>query len=287
MLTIGSISEKLASERKTSSLVWRTFCDSQPAWSPKHFKTVTAGSPRFSQACVKSHQCLQQIQSQVYHLMQLMIGVVPHIGGRWLLICTLLFCGQLNKKFWAKVLPKIQLTETLRIISGSLQRFVLVSGGVNPDRWQTFWVSKLSITGPSATSVEAAYKMLVYEAHQRCKAAGLYPVRPNIARAVALLFHEVVWDQVREKNNAMHVQLQDPRNLVRKKELESQRLDEVMARFGVQLEMHEAPMRKGRLWQGEAAKLHGMCQAVATFVDVSNDAVLTVVGPCTFFVPGG
>lgn len=147
-------------------------------------------------------------------------------------------------------------------------------------------VSKLSITGPSATSVEAAYKMLVYEAHQRCKAAGFYPVRPNIARAVALLFHEVVWNQVREKNNAMHVQLQDPRNLVRKKELESQRLDEVMARFGVQLEMHEAPMRKGRLWQGEAAKLHRMCQAVATFVDVSNHAVLTVVGPCTFSSQG-
>eukprot|EP00435_Cladocopium_sp_Y103_P006808 s261_g2.t1 len=147
-------------------------------------------------------------------------------------------------------------------------------------------VSKLSITGPSATSVQAAYKMLVYEAHQRCKAAGFYPVRPNIARAVALLFHEVVWNQVREKNNATHVDLQDPSNLVRKKELESQRLDEVMACFGVQLEMHEPPMRKGRLWQGEPAKLHRMCQAVATFVDMSNDAVLAVVGPCTFSSQG-
>ena len=145
-------------------------------------------------------------------------------------------------------------------------------------------VSKLSITGPLAASVEAAYKMLVYEALQRCQAKGFHPVRPNVARAVSILFHEVAWKQTRANNNAMEVDLQLPAELLHKKNLESCRLDELMAFFGVQIEMHDPPRRKGKLWQDEASKLHRMCQAVATFV--SNDAILAVVGPCTFSTQG-
>ena len=147
-------------------------------------------------------------------------------------------------------------------------------------------VSKLSITGPLADSAEAAYKMLVHDAHQRCQAAGFSPVRPNVARAVSLLFHEEAWKQVREKYDAKDVNLQHPSQLLWKKQLEAHRLDQLMDVFKVQVDLHEPPRRSGKLWQNEASKVHRMCQALAIFVDLSDDAVLVVVGPCTFSSQG-